>query len=1039
MSRLQALRRFAAIYILLLFSSATASELATLTGYVTDPAGLRLPRSHVQITNIETNVSYLGETNEIGLYRIAGLPTGTYRVIVQKSGFKTIVKQGLELHVQDVLSVNFQLELGSVAESVTVESGSPLINADDASVSTVVDRGFVQNIPLNGRSFNTLLQLTPGVVIAPANANSPGQFSINGQRTNANYFSVDGVSANFGISANNGLQQSGAGGTQAVNAYGGTNSLVSVDAMQEFRVETSTFAPEFGRTPGGQVVISTRSGTNDFHFGAFDYFRNDALDANDWFANSAGLRKAAERQNDFGGVFGGPIIHNKTFIFISYEGLRLLQPRTIVLTVPSSAVRAAAIPSAAPFIDAYPVANGTDFGNGTGRFTGGFSNTITSDTTSLRIDHNLKQNLSVFGRYSYAPSATETRSSGAAESDNRVFAAKTLTGGADWLPTPRLTNSLRLNYSSERAGQNSSLTQFGGAVPPTLRTIIPGPLSETSSGALFSPLDTNSYIVGHVSENQAKQFNVVEAMGAARRAHHLKFGIDYDRMQLAQENPEAIVRYSITAPIRTFASAATAGLVTLIASRNTEALFRATSVYSQDTWNVNPRVTITYGVRWEFNPAPSAGGATQLASWMNVNNPSAIALAPAGAAVWKTRYNNFAPRFGLAYKLNGNGDLVLRAGWGMFYDLGTGLAPSLMNQFPNTATKATASQLLPLANIDSLRPSFSTQAPFQGSVIDGFDPDLRTPYSYQWNVALEKSFAAAQSLSLTYVGQRGASLLRQRLIPRPNPNFTGIFALTANGDSSTYHALQIQYRRPVAKRLQALVNYSWSHSIDTNSSDVSALAPDNIVSSAQDRGSSTFDVRHNFGGALTYNLPTIGSKGVLPVLSRGWSIASYLYARTGFPIDVTTKRAPFPSFASFLGLVSVRPDGVLGQQIWTVDPSAPGGKRLNINAFSVQTQARQGTLGRDSIEGFGATQIDLSIAREIRVFEQVKLRFQADMFNVLNHPNFANPLANVDSSGSFGLANQMLNQGLSIGGFGLSPLYQLGGPRSTQLCAKLTF
>jgi hypothetical protein len=235
---------------------------------------------------------------------------------------------------------------------VTVTGGAPLVNMESGSVSTVIDRNFVGNLPLNGRSFNTLLQLTPGVVIAPSNGNSPGQFSVAGQRTSANYFSVDGVSANFGTGLS--LSGSGTGAAQAFSVLGGTSSLVSVEALEEFRVETSSFAAEFGHTPGGQVILTTRSGTNGFHGGIYEYFRNDVMDANDWFADQASLAKAAERHNDFGGYVGGPIIKDKTFFFFSYEGARLRLPQTEVTEVPSEFARTSAQSQLAPYLDAYP-------------------------------------------------------------------------------------------------------------------------------------------------------------------------------------------------------------------------------------------------------------------------------------------------------------------------------------------------------------------------------------------------------------------------------------------------------------------------------------------------------------------------------------------------------------------------------------------------------------------------------------------------------------------------------------------------------------
>jgi hypothetical protein len=298
---------------------------------------------------------------------VPNIPPGTYRIQVSNSGFKTIIKPDIVIHVEDALAINFSLPLGAASEIVTVQSGAAVANTENASVSTVIDRNFVESLPLNGRSFNTLLQLTPGVVIASlsnSNGFEHGQFSISGQRTDANSFSVDGVSANFGAASSALSGQSGTGTAQAFSALGGTSSLVSVDALQEFRIETSSFAPEFGRSPGGQVILTTRSGTNAFHGDAFDYFRNTAMDANNWFNDDAipQIPKAPEHHNDFGGVVGGPIWKDKTFFFASYEGARLDVPSTMQIQVPyfGSAVPGCS-PSAAiaPFLEAYPRPNGT--------------------------------------------------------------------------------------------------------------------------------------------------------------------------------------------------------------------------------------------------------------------------------------------------------------------------------------------------------------------------------------------------------------------------------------------------------------------------------------------------------------------------------------------------------------------------------------------------------------------------------------------------------------------------------------------------------
>src|ERR1700723_2991013 len=253
---------------------------ATINGLVLDATGGVIVGAEIRIANDATGVQYTGKTNGEGIYIVTNLPPGPYRLQVSKIGFKTLIKPDIILNVQDSLAINFTLLIGAASEIVTVNGGAPLLNTESGSVSTVIDHRFVENLPLNGRSFNALLQLTPGVVIAARSPYNQGKLSIAGQRTSANNFLIDGVSANFGVAPQPTVGTSG-GSTQAFSALGGTSSLVSVEDLQEFRVETSSFAPEFGRTPGGQVILTTRSGTNDFHGGVYEYFRNDVLDANE--------------------------------------------------------------------------------------------------------------------------------------------------------------------------------------------------------------------------------------------------------------------------------------------------------------------------------------------------------------------------------------------------------------------------------------------------------------------------------------------------------------------------------------------------------------------------------------------------------------------------------------------------------------------------------------------------------------------------------------------------------------------------------------
>ncbi len=1022
-----------------------ADELAAVTGLVTAPNGRSVPGVTILITNLSTNVASKTVTNDQGIYQVASLQPGIYRITLDKDGFKSIVKSGIELHVQDVASINFELQIGSVNETVTVEAGGLVINTTDASVGTVIDRNFAENLPLNGRSFNMLLQLTPGVVIAPINTNGPpstGQFSVAGQRADSNNFSVDCVSANFGATPFLSLGKSGLGASQALSAVGGTSSLVSVDALQEFRVETSSFSPEFGRSPGGQVIITTRSGTNDFHGGVFEYFRNDVMDANDWFSNQAGLPRAPERHNDFGGFVGGPIQRDKTFFFFSYEGARLRLPQTAIDEVPSSSARASAPPALAPYLNLYeqpngPVVPGDPF---IAQFTGAFSSRATLNATSLRLDHYFNSRFSVFARYNYAPSQLLQRAGVAAfGSPNTVLTTtanvQTATVGINMFFSGGALNTIRGNYSTQASYDVYALDSFGGAVPPN-PMVLASNLPTAATWATFAFDDTLSEpTAGPNAKNRTKQFNLTDVLAKQVGQHSLKFGGDFRELYLNGKVNRFQVFY-FPGLVQDFLTTGTASFLRTQTFNPGRVRSDALSLFAQDSWKLTRRLSLTYGLRWELDPAPAALSGTTLAAWTNVNNPAATAVAPPGTPLWSTTYTNFAPRIGVAFALTKSGDLVLRAGWGFFYDLGSGVASTVSTSWPNQSAMPSFNVPLPIADMTPYLPPARTLQPPYGSAITpifAFSPDLRLPRSYQWNVALEKSFGAHQAISATYVGQSGNDLLRIETTVRPNANFAPgtLFELTNNSAASNYQALQLQYRRPLSNRLQAVMNYSWSHSIDNASADTIAFLSNTAVplSAQLDRANSDFDVRHSFSGAFTYDLPAPKKLAPLSYAIRDWSLDGVVVARSGFPF------AAILQSGSPIGRISRRPNLVPGQPVWVPSATAPGGMIVNANAFSAPPPGTQGNEGRNIIPGFGFAQVDLSLGRRFRISEHVNVRFRADAFNVLNHPNFANPIAQLQASPIFLQSTKMLNQGLG----GLNPLFQEGGPRSLQLSLKLTF
>ena len=1011
----------------------TQTETAVISGRVTDPSGAVIKDAEITITNIDTNISSTVSTNDRGIYVFPGVYPGRYRLAVKSVGFKEIVETNLIVHVQDTISRNYSLALGSINETVTVVADEARVNTESAAVSTVIDRKFVEDLPLNGRSFNTLLQLTPGVVIAPNNtgATSQGQFSIAGQRTDANNFTVDGVSANFGVGAGQNVAGSGTGGAQAFSVLGSTSSLVSVDALQEFRIETSSFAPEFGRTPGGQVILSTRSGTNSFHGGVFDYFRNTAMDANDWFANQKGLPRAAEHHNDFGGFFGGPIWKNKTFFFLSYEGARLDLPQTLVVQVPSTYARNAAPVTLAPYLNAYPLPDDRASVTGvyTGPSTGTFSDRSNLDAASLRVDHTINNRLTIFARYNYAPSNFTGPQGGPStslsSSQTNNVKTTTFTAGLNMLFSNGMSNTLRGNYSFQSNDTSFTLSSFGGAVQPSPNLLL-GSLTADHNLGLFFTFDTSNLLIGNGGNNHTRQINFTDDFATSIGSHQLKVGGDYRGifLNLAPQQYEPIL---LAPSIQQFLSS---GSVTMsnLAFRPAQFLVSALSLFAQDNWKVNSRLTLTYGLRWELNPAPSTRGNTTAAALQNLDTASNITLA-FNRPLWATTYNNVAPRLGVAYSLMADASFVLRAGGGIFYDLGAGSSANLAFAAPNRASSFFASVPVPVADISAYLPVTSIQPPYSNA--SGFDPALKLPRSYQWSVALEKSFAGKQAISATYVGQAGRDLLRSQSLYQPNANFVGDLLVTENDARSNYHALQVQYRRPISTHLRALLNYTWSHSLDNASDDVALALPNNIVSGARDYASSDFDVRHSFSGALSYMLPSAGKVGPLALLTRDWSLDSVILARSGVPFNgVLLFASPDPG-----GSALSRPDLVQGQPLWISTAGTPGGKMLNAAAFSIPQTPRQGTEGRNDIIGFGLSQVDLSLARQFKVAERINLKFRADAFNLFNHPNFRNPFAYIEFGPSYLQSSEMLNQGLG----GLNPLFQEGGPRSLQFSLKLDF
>lgn len=1046
----------------LLCAGLARAQNASLSGLILDTSSAVVPQVSVQLRNPATGVVLQTESNTAGAYTFPFVQPGVYDVTVSKTGFETIVRTSVTLSAAQSARSDFTLAVGAATQTVEVTAASATVNTTDATVSTVVNRQFVQNLPLNGRSFQSLLLLAPGLNLnvgaGPSNfignTYAQGQFIVDGQRGDMSYWMVDGVSGNIGVGIINGGAGMG-GAIGATNVLGGTNALVSVDDMQEFRVETCCYAPEFGRSPGGQISVVTRSGTNQLHGTLFEYLRNTVFDSADWFADNQGLPKAAEIQNDFGGVIGGPIRKDKTFFFFSYEGLRMRQPYTFLGTVPSLASRSAPTDARViPYLNSYPrpTANSVPVGTDYVSYSATYSNPGAADAYSLRIDHQLTKNLNLFARANDVPSSTSPRGySGQPASVVSRFkgVTKTLTLGATWALSPRVVNDLRFNYGTSGGTDVYSEDGFGGAVPFVNNNLFSPGFTLANSVFNIVPLFGNNMTLadGHGTEFFQHQYNLTDAFSVQMGSHGLKFGVDYRRLT-PYENVYNEEYYPLFFDMSQLESDYSPVDV-IIHQAPVTFLFHNLSAYAQDSWRVNSRLNLTYGVRWDvdFSPKSLNGAPPPAITGFSLTDLSNLALAPVGTAAWGTRYSNLAPRIGGAYQLRTKPDwgLVLRGGFGVFYALADtefGTQAVIDDLYP------WGTYIFPPADPFTTSPGIpAIVAPnaANGFTLFGFDPHLNVPYALEWSVALEQSLGTEQTLTASYVGAADKRMLGSEFVNSPSLGLTNFSSANLLGNTGimNYDALQVQFQRAMAHGLQALISYTYSHSLDEGS--YGAYLNGTFADPKINYGNSDYDLRHVFSAAVVYQLPALKANGFTRAITDGWATDNSLQLRTGPPVDVLDNNFGALSVAS---PTQFRPDVVPGQPLYLTGSHYPGGKALNPAAFTDPPvdesglPTRQGDLARNSLRSLGLRQWDAAVRRDFAIHDQIKLQFRADMFNALNHPNFGafnndfltgNPL--------FGQATEMLNQALGAapGSGQQNPLYSPGGPRSIELALKLNF
>jgi hypothetical protein len=1043
----------AVLFIMTLMQTANGqTQTATLSGRITDEQGLVVPGARVEVTNVDTNLTTATRTNRDGLYVVPDLLPGHYRLAVKKPGFKEIVKMGLTLHVQDVIAQNFVLSVGSPLQSVQVMGTTPLLNTQTSENGQIVDNDLVQNMPLNGRDFTKLTLLVPGAQ-PNVEGNLSGGIIVDGQRSTSNQYIIDGADTTVGGGI---FAYRTPGSGIPTGAAGTSSSLATLDSIQEFKVQSSNYSAQYGTYSGATVSIVTKSGTNQFHGSAFDYFRDQTLDANDYFLNSAGIAEPPFTFNDVGAAIGGPILRNRTFFFGTFEHLQENYSRTVSGTTLSNEARAATLPVMRPLLDFFPLPTGKDNGDGSADYVGSSNSHGSENDFSVRVDHEISGSDHIYGRYSFGSSGSGVGGGlGAFPLTIQTTLARIQAASIVETHTfsPSLINTLNLGYvrnagdiySELMPGPGTSGDPFGPDGQPVQPQVAIIPI--TLRGGSSPPQIT------HIND-----FTYRDDLTWIRGKHTLNFGADLRRIQDNLNNFANAAGLFLFLRTADFEQNKPFFFNDFIGNLNEGLRFWNFAPYVQDDWRVSPKLTLNLGLRYELNTVPTEAH-NRLRNITGLQNFSTALLGPFGANLYKGDYNNFAPRVGFAY--SPRKQTVVRGAFGVFFDASTQLAGELFFNPGITAENVIFGPGLapgePAAypiNPALLQTTVSPNPPYTTSTV--IDPNLRNAYTESYTFNVQQGLGASTVIQLGYVGNVGRDLYRERVLnlllngstTAPNPNFpTGGINFLDNSADSSYNSLQASLTERMGRRLQGTIAYTWAHSIDNVSTNGgygsvnSNVYPTDPLNLALDRGNSDFDVTQNLSAGFAYELPFERLTAISRAVSSGWKIDGLVSVHSAFPytalLGSSTVNDGDPNLAS-----GERPDPIPGQPLYVSSGGfshianvaafqCPGGGAI---AARCPVNGVFGSVGRNTLRGFPFRQFDFNVEKDFPIHESLGLEFRIEFFNLFNTPNFANPV-NALTSAQFGEPATMADYNST----GIGQFFNSGGPRSIQLALRLHF
>ena len=1006
---------------------AAQTHRASLRGTVYDPNQAAVTGAHVNVTSTATGDVRTTTTDSNGRFAITSLPSGEYEVTVEASSFNTH-KEKIEVFVNQEQRLDVNLNVGTLTPQIVESSFTELLKKDSPSLGSVIENRLITGLPLDGRNFYELSLLVPGAVPpAPGSAGSVRgdfAFSVNGAREDSNNFLLDGV---YNVDPK-------------LNTFG---VRPSVDAIREFEMLTSTYDASFGRNPGAQVNVILNSGSNDFHGSVFEFHRNAALDARNFFA-PASESKPKYIRNQFGGGIGGPIIRDRTFFFADYEGTRSREGITRISNVPTALERAGNFSQSLFGAPASPFP-GITFDNGiipdflinpVGRAIANlyplpnrnvpFQNFVSSpilrdnnDSFDARVDHHLNSRAELAFRYSFGERDLFEPFTGPAFSlvpgfgDTVGRRSQNGMAALNLVLTPNLISESRVAFSRVAASVTQEASVLNSQVG--LPTISP---RERDLGLSFITITGFSPLGDEGNNPQNSVTNVYQFLNNwsyVHGNHVFKFGAD---LRFSQQNAfrdvESRGRLQFS-PFGQITGNALGDLLigfpflTSVARVDNPQQIRTESYnfFINDSYRVTPRLTLNAGLRYEYNSPP-----VDAEDRANIYDTVTRNLVPVGTngvprSGFDADKNNFAPRVGFAWTIGEDEKTVLRGGYGIYYDQSP-LAPAealYFNSpfFDNNIFFSLPG--LPLTLNDPFPSFFPFPLPDSALAIQR---DLRTGYMQHWNFNVERQLWRASVLEVAYVGSKGTKLLTARdinqpqpsvlppglpFVPRPDPRFDDIDLLESRANSN-YNALQVRFQQRLTRGFSALASYTWSKSIDDASNFFSSAGdpnfPQNSFNVAAERGRSNFDVAHRLSVSYSYAFPLRRYDGVAGALLNGWESYGIVTLQTGRPFTVALLSEIDNSGTgrSILGFGANDRPNLVGNP----DLSNPTTLQwFNTAAFAFPAPGTFGNAGRNILEGPGFQNVNASLLKNTRLTERFNLQFRAEAFNLFNHPNFNLP------------------------------------------------